>query len=45
MKMAGCTDPSKYAEQMSRIMDGLRGEAFTLAMEIGTKRIVSIWGG
>ena len=39
MKMMGCTDPSKYAENMSKIMDGLRGEAFTLAMEIGTKKL------
>ena len=39
MKMMGCTDPSKYAENMSKIMDGLRGEAFTLAMEIGTKQL------
>ena len=37
VKAAG-TDPAQYAEVMSRVVDGLRGEAFITAKEIGTDR-------
>ena len=38
VKAAG-TDPTQYAEVMSRVVDGLRGEAFITAKEIGTDRL------
>ena len=38
VKAAG-TDPTQYAEVMSRVVDGLRGEAFITAKEIGTERL------
>ena len=37
-KAAG-TDATKYAEVMSRIVDGLRGEAFIAAKDIGVDRL------
>ena len=37
-KAAG-TDPVKYADIMSRIVDGLRGEAFIAAKDIGVERL------
>ena len=36
---AAGTDPTKYAEVMSRIVDGLRGEAFIAAKDIGVDRL------
>ena len=38
VKAAG-TDPTQYAEVMSRVVDGLRGEAFITAKEIGTEHL------
>ena len=38
VKAAG-TDPTQYADVMSRVVDGLRGEAFITAKEIGTDRL------
>ena len=37
-KTAG-TDPTKYAEIMSKIVDGLRGEAFIAAKDIGVDKL------
>ena len=37
-KAAG-KEPEKYAEVMSRIIDGLRGEAFIAAKEVGLNRL------
>ena len=36
---AAGTDPVKYAEVMSKIVDGLRGEAFIAAKDIGVDRL------
>ena len=36
---AAGTDPVKYADTMSRIVDGLRGEAFIAAKDIGVDRL------
>ena len=36
---AAGVDPVKYAEVMSRIVDGLRGEAFIAAKDIGVERL------
>ena len=38
VKAAG-NDPTQYAEVMSRVVDGLRGEAFITAKELGTDRL------
>ena len=32
-------EPSRYAEAMSRVVDGLRGDTFIIAKEIGLDRI------
>ena len=32
-------DPDKYADAMSKVVDGLRGEAFIIAKELGLQRI------
>ena len=37
-KAAG-REPDKYADAMSRVVDGLRGEAFTIAKEVGLDRL------
>ena len=39
MKASGDDEPSKYAEAMSKVVDGLRGEAFVVAKELGLERI------
>ncbi len=36
---SGGTDPEKFAEVMSKVIDGLRGDAFVIAKEIGLDRI------
>ena len=36
---AAGVDPVKYAEVMSKIVDGLRGEAFIAAKDIGVERL------
>ena len=38
VKAAG-TDPERYAEVMSRVVDGLRGEAFITAKDVGIDRL------
>ena len=38
MKAAG-EDSEKYAEAMSKVVDGLRGEAFIIAKELGLEKI------
>ena len=43
-KAAG-KEPEKYAEVMSRIIDGLRGEAFIAAKEVGLNRLWQPGGG
>ena len=39
MKASGEEDPAKYAEAMSKVVDGLRGEAFVVAKELGLETI------
>ena len=41
---AAGVDPTKYAEVMSKIVDGLRGEAFIAAKDIGVERLWQIGG-
>ena len=41
---AAGVDPVKYAEVMSRIVDGLRGEAFIAAKDIGVEKLWQIGG-
>ena len=36
---AASNDPDKYADAMSRVIDGLRGEAFIIAEEVGLDRL------
>ena len=38
VKTAG-TDPERYAEVMSKVVNGLRGDAFTIAKEVGLERL------
>ena len=35
MRLHKSRDPDKYSEAMSRVIDGLRGDAFTIAQEVG----------
>ena len=39
MKASGEEDPGRYAEAMSKVVDGLRGEAFVVAKELGLEKI------
>ena len=43
VKTAG-KDPEKYADVMSRVVDGLRGEAFIIAKEVGLERLWHVGG-
>jgi len=36
---SGEEDPGRYAEAMSKVVDGLRGEAFVVAKELGLEKI------
>ena len=38
LKTAG-GDESRYAEQMSKVVDGLQGDAFTTARELGLEKL------
>ena len=38
LKAAG-GDDNKYAEQMSKVVDGLRGDAFVTAKELGREKL------
>ena len=38
VKTAG-TDPDRYADAMSKVVDGLRGDAFIIAKEVGLERL------
>ena len=38
LKMQGVTD-DKYAESMSKVIDGLRGDAFGIAQQVGLERL------
>ena len=40
VKTAG-TDPDRYAEVMSKVIDGLRGDAFIIAKEVGLEQLWS----
>ena len=33
------TDPDRYADAMSKVVDGLRGDAFIIAKEVGLERL------
>ena len=37
-------DPEKYADAMSRVVDGLRGDAFIIAKEVGLERLWFVGG-
>ena len=39
MRMHKSKDPDKYSEAMSRVIDGLRGEAFTVAQQVGLENL------
>jgi hypothetical protein len=39
LRAAGKDDPEKYAEAMSKVVEGLRGDAFIIAKEVGLDRI------
>jgi len=39
MRMHKSSDPYKYSEAMSRVIDGLRGEAFTVAQQVGLENL------
>ena len=39
MRMHKSSDPYKYSEAMSRVIDGLRGEAFTAAKQVGLENL------
>ena len=41
---AAGSDPEKYAEVMSKVVDGLRGDAFIIAKEVGLERLWSSGG-
>ena len=43
VKAAG-SEPDKYADAMSRVVDGLRGESFIIAKEVGLERLWHVGG-
>ena len=43
VKTAG-TDSEKYVDAMSRVVDGLRGDAFIIAKEVGLERLWFVGG-
>ena len=40
--IAAGDDPDKYAEAMAKVVEGLRGEAFIVAKEIGSAKICDV---
>ena len=39
LRLKGSKDLGKYAEAMSKVIDGLRGDAFSIAQEVGLENL------